>query len=63
MNARIEEGDHVSVRGGKVHWIVAEIDSRIDPLGVRLTSGMTGRTRYESYESLTPHPWRTEEAA
>ena len=49
----IEVGDHVLVGSGQIHWIIQRIDSRIDPLGVLLKSGMTERRRYENFESLT----------
>lgn len=48
----IELGDHVMTPSGNITWEVKEITSRIDPLGVLLESGMTGRRRYENYESL-----------
>lgn len=38
---------------GNIHWIVQEIGSKIDPIGVLLRSGMTERLRYEAYENLT----------
>ncbi len=55
MTEEIEEGDHVTVAllGRGVHWIVDKIDSRIDPLGVRIISGMSNRARYETYSNLT----------
>lgn len=51
LNA-IEEGDWVISPSGNVHWRVETISSKIDPLGVLLTSGQTGRKRYEAYSNL-----------
>jgi hypothetical protein len=48
----IAEGDWVRTPSGQVDWFVDKIFSRIDPLGVRLVSGMTERVRYEDYEQL-----------
>lgn len=48
----IEIGDHVITPTGSVHWEVEAIESRIDPLGVLLHSGMTGRLRREDYSNL-----------
>lgn len=49
----IEVGDHVLTPSGNVTWVVVEIGSKIDPVGVLLMSGMTDRRRYEAYENLT----------
>jgi len=51
LNA-IEEGDWVLSPTGSVHWRVEHISSKIDPLGVLLTSGQTGRKRFEAYSNL-----------
>ena len=49
----IETGDHVTIgHTGEIHWIVRAIESYIEPLGVVLYSGMTGRIRRESYSNL-----------
>lgn len=53
MPEQIEVGDHVMTPTGNIHWIVQEIGSKIDPIGVLLRSGMTERLRYEAYENLT----------
>lgn len=53
MNEVIEVGDHVITPSGNVHWIVEEISSKIDPIGVLLRSGMTERKRYDAYSNLT----------
>lgn len=52
MVSDVEVGDHVITPHGNVHWVVQEIESKIDPLGVFLRSGKTDRSRYESYENL-----------
>ena len=49
----IEVGDHVTVgHTGEVHWVVKAIESVIQPLGVILSSGLTGRIRRDSYPNL-----------
>lgn len=48
----VEIGDHVITPSGNVHWVVEHIFSKIDPLGVLLTSGQTGRKRYEDFGNL-----------
>lgn len=57
MTGDIEPGDHVTISGrpDAVIWDVVVIESRIDPLGVVLESGMTGRTRREGYADLRLH--------
>lgn len=47
-----EVGDWVICPTGSVHWQVEHISSKIDPLGVFLRSGMSGRARYEAYSNL-----------
>jgi hypothetical protein len=51
---QIEVGDSViiSTRPSAVHWVVAQIEDRVDPLGVVLRSGMSDRIRRESYANL-----------
>lgn len=48
----IEPGDTVTINGGRIHWIVRAIESRIEPLGVQLISGLTGVRRRESFSNL-----------
>lgn len=53
MTADIEPGDHVRVgHTGDVDWVVTEIKSRVDPLGVSLRSGLTDRHRIETFGNL-----------
>ena len=54
---RIEVGDHVTIshRTDAVIWDVESIESRIQPLGVILTSGLTNRIRRETYGNLQLH--------
>lgn len=47
----IEVGDHVYVRGGRVHWVVVGIKSG----RATLCSGMTGRHSSSRVEELTLH--------
>ena len=53
MAKPVEEGDIVLAGpNGKIHWTVDKIESRIDPLGVWIRSGMTERRMRESYSQL-----------
>lgn len=45
-------GDWVLTFTGKVHWEVVTVESMIDPLGVLLKSGQTGRIRRDTYSNL-----------
>lgn len=47
-----EVGDYVQINGNALTWLVLQIETRIDPLGVVLESGVTGRRRRETYASL-----------
>ncbi|UOE45971.1 hypothetical protein [Agromyces larvae] len=53
-DSEIQPGDHVTIatRRDRVVWDVVAIESRIDPLGVLLRSGLTGRHRRESAANL-----------
>ena len=48
----IDVGDYVRINGRALTWKVIAIESRIDPLGVVLKSGLTGRHRRESMSNL-----------
>jgi hypothetical protein len=49
----LEVGDFVFAGlHSQVHWEIKTIESRTDPLGVVLESGMTGRTRRDSLANL-----------
>jgi len=56
----IQEGDHVVTPSGAVHWLVRRIHSKVDPLGVELVSGMTGRVRFDNYADLILFKKKTE---
>jgi len=48
----IDVGTYVRINGRALTWEVIAIESRIDPLGVVLKSGLTGRSRRESMSNL-----------
>ena len=48
----VEIGDYVRINTSRLTWLVKQIDTRIDPLGVLLESGQTGRKRRETYAAL-----------
>lgn len=52
MPEPIETGDIVTINGNRLTWTVERIFDRIEPLGVRMFSGLTNRIRYESYANL-----------
>lgn len=48
----IDEGDYVTINAETLTWKVLSIETRIDPLGVLLESGQTGRQRRETFSNL-----------
>lgn len=51
----IEVNDYVCISSNSLTWRVLAIETRIDPLGVLLESGQTGRRRRESMSNLRLH--------
>ena len=51
----IEVGDYVRINSSELTWKVLSIETRIDPLGVILESGQTGRRRRETMSNLNLH--------
>lgn len=54
----IEQGDHVYIRRGKIHWVVVAIKNG----RATLCSGMTGRHTTAHVDELTIHTKGTQNA-